>query len=335
MKTVLLLSLCAVAAAACLFVVAVLRGRNKRLLLGRMRGIGSSLSEEFGISVLCSGVGTPECIEALLMSEYTRFEAIVVLDAADAPEAFARLTARYRMIRVEWRGSQEFPAVGVRSLWRSRRRSCRRLVLVDCPQGPGHAPTDDWDAAAAVAAYDYLLPLDGRTCLLPDAVTRLVAELGEHPYGTVALVRSYLGAAVSLVSREAVLAVGGFGADWRRGIGRRNRIGLWEPLAYRTDRPNAAKRCRYETWGLALLAVGGLAAAATAAVSGRWMIAAVLVTAALAAGAVLRARQAAMRIADGRCVSVRHSAFGKIRGKFAGNRRNEKSLLKNSQYRGI
>ncbi|MDE6569771.1 MAG: hypothetical protein K2K43_04020 [Alistipes sp.] len=320
MKTVLLLVLCAVVAAACAFVGAVLRGRNKRLLLGRMHGIGSSLSEEFGISVLCSGVGTPECIEALLKSEYTRFEAVVVLDAAGASEAFARLTARYRMIRVEWRGSQEFPEIVVRSLWRSRRRSCRRLVLVDRPQGPEFAPADDWNAAAAVAAYDYLLPVDGRTCLLPDAVTRLVAELGEHPYGTVAWVRSYVGAAVSLVAREAVLAAGGFGADWRRGIGRRNRIGLWEPLAYRTDRPHAAKRCRYATWGLGLLVVGGLAAAATATASGRWTLAAVPVTAAVVAGAVLRARQAVMRVAGGRCISIWEC---------------KKSLLKNSQYRGI
>ncbi len=295
MKTVLLLSLCAVAAAACALVRAVLRGRDKRSLLGRMHGIGSSLSEEFGISVLCSGVGTPECIEALLKSEYTRFEAIVVLDAAGAPEAFARLTSRYRMIRVEWRGSQEFPEVVVRSLWRSRRRSCRRLVLVDRPQGLESTPAGDWDAAAAVAAYDYLLPLDGRVCLLPDAVTRLVAELGEHPYGTVALVRSYVGAAVELVSRETVAAAGGFGSDWRRGIGRRNRIGLWEPLAYRKERPNATRRCRYGTWVLGLLVVGGLAAAGTAAAMGRWIIAAVSVTAAVVAGAVLRARQAVMR----------------------------------------
>ncbi len=319
MKTVLLLLLCAVSAAVCLLVRAVLRGRNKRLLLGRMHGIGSSLSEEFGLSVLCSGVGTSECIEALLASEYTRFEVIVVLDAAGAPEAFARLTARYRMIRVEWRGSQEFPTAVVRSLWRSRRRSCRRLVLVDRPQGPEYAPTDDWDAAAAVAAYDYLLPLDGCTCLLPDAVTRLVAELGEHPYGTVALVQSYIGPTVSLVSREAVSAAGGFGSDWRSGIGRRNRIGLWEPLAYRTDRPNAAKRRRHGTWVLWLLTLGGLAAAATAAAAGRWAIAAVLVTVAVVAGAALRIRQAVMHLAGGRCVSDWHPAIWKNSGKIRRN----------------
>lgn len=295
MRLLLLLLLCAVAAAACLLVRAVLRGRDKRRLLGRMHGIGSSLSEEFGISMLCSGVATAECIEALLKSEYTRFEAVVVLDTAGAPEAFARLTARYRMIRVEWRGSQEFPTAVVRSLWRSRRRSCRRLVLVDRPQEPDSAPADDWDAAAAVAAYDYLLPLDGRVCLLSDAVTRLVAELGEHPCGTVALVRSYIGPPVSLISREAVAAAGGFGSDWRRSIVRRNRIGLWEPLACRIDRPNAAQRRRRKTWGFGLLSVGGLAAAGTAAAAGRWTIAAVLATVAVVAGAVLRVGQAVKR----------------------------------------
>jgi len=135
MRIGLLVLLCAVVAAVCLFLRAVLRGRDKRSLLRNAHGIGSSMSEDFGISVLCSGIDVPERIEALLVSEYTRFEVIVVIDAAGFPEEFAVLTARYRMIRVEWQGSQELRTTGVRSLWRSRRRSCRRLVLVDRPQG--------------------------------------------------------------------------------------------------------------------------------------------------------------------------------------------------------
>lgn len=306
MRLGLLVLLCAVGAAACIVLRAVLRGRDKRSLLRNAHGIGSSLSEDFGISVLCSGIDAPERIEALLASEYTRFEVIVVLDAAGFPEEFAALTARYRMMRVEWQGSQEFRTAGVRSLWRSRRRSCRRLVLVDRPQGTvDDEAVADWNAAAAVSSYDWLLPLSERVSLLPDAVTRLVAELGEYPAGTLAVVRSHIGVPVSLVARDVVTDAGGFGARWARGIPRRSRSDLWEPLAYRADRTDAARSCRKAArllrWSLAAAFVlTGWSAAA-----GDWIWAAVASTAAVVAGAASCARQAVARIAGGRCVGLR------------------------------
>ena len=292
MKVVLLLLLCAVGAAACLVLRSVLRGRDKRLLLRDAHGIGSSLSEGIGISVLCSGIDTPERIDALLGSEYTRFEAVVVLDAGGYPEEFTQLTARYRMIRVEWHGSQELPTAGIRSLWRSRRRSCRRLVLVDRPQGAGESASEasaaDWRAAASVAAYDYLLPLDGRTALLPDAVMRLVAELGEHPAGAVDVVRSRIGMPVVLVARDVVIEAGGFGKRLLRQVPRRRRLDLWEPLA---GRPDAAKRLRTETLVLRAAVIVAFAATGWAAVAGYWTGAAVTATAAVVAGAAACGRQ--------------------------------------------
>ncbi|MCM1351685.1 MAG: hypothetical protein NC250_03000, partial [Alistipes senegalensis] len=75
-------------------------------------------------------------------------------------------------------------------------------------------------------------------------------------------------------------------------------------------------RCRYGTWGLGLLSVGGWAAAGTAAAAGRWTIAAVLATVAVVAGAVLRVGQAVRRIAGRRCamtdIPLRKNS-GKIR----------------------
>ena len=314
MKIGLLVLLCGVTVLAVLRLRQVLRGRDKRRLLARAHGIGSNASEEFGISVLCSGVDAPERIEALLHSEYPRFEVIVVLDAAAAPEAFALLTARYRMMRVEWRDAQAVPPTGIRSLWRSRRRSCRRLVLVDRPQGAlpltapahrwlhprwyarerGHA---DWNAAAVVAAYDYLLPLAGAVVLLPDAVTRLVAELGEYPAGTLSVVRARLGVPVSLYARERVAEAGGFGAPALRRIPRRNRAELWEPLARRIEGPEEGEGVadrsaaagdrpdRRSPWMLS--AVGMLASGGWTAATGHWVSAAVLATGAVLSGVAL------------------------------------------------
>ncbi len=306
MRIGLLVLLCAVVAAVCLFLRAVLRGRDKRSLLRNAHGIGSSMSEDFGISVLCSGIDVPERIEALLVSEYTRFEVIVVIDAAGFPEEFAVLTARYRMIRVEWQGSQELRTTGVRSLWRSRRRSCRRLVLVDRPQGTAeNEVAADCNAAAAVSSYDWLLTLRGRACLLPDAVTRLVAELGEYPVGKLLLVRSHLGVPVTLIARDVVTDAGGFGARWLRGIPWRSRSDIWEPLACRTDRTDAARSCRRVTWRLRLALVVSFVLVGWAAVAGHWIWAAVAATAAVVLGAVSCARQAMMRIAGDRCVNLR------------------------------
>ena len=88
----------------------------------------------------------------------------------------------------------------------------------------------DFDAAASVATYDYLLPVRAGCFLLPGSVERLVAELGEGRPGSLDLIRSPLGEPAALLSREAVVAAGGFGMRPLRGIPRCRRRMLWEPL---------------------------------------------------------------------------------------------------------
>lgn len=311
MKILLLIVLLTLAVAGTAVLGKVLRGRNKRLLLAGAHGIDCNLSEAFGISVLCSGIDAPERIDALLASEYARFEVIAVLDAAGYPEEFARLTARYRMIRVEWPGSSEFPQVRIRSLWRSRRRTCRRFVLVDRPMF-GEVPQllssgsperagrlADWHAAASVAAYDYLLPLAGAVTLLPDAVTRLVAELGEYPAGRIGWVRSRVGVPVQLVHREVLLDAGGFGSLRRHRIPRAARRTLWEPLACR----EAGSQKRHGRWLRMGLAAAFVAAGCTAA-AGWWIGAAVAATAAWLAATAICTRQAVLRMSGGRCRAI-------------------------------
>ncbi len=314
-----------------------LRGGERRRLFGEAHGIGCSLSEEFGISVLCSGVSAPEQVAALLATEYTRLEVIVVLDARDRPEAFAALVARYRMIRVEWRGSTEFPNEGIRALWRSRRRSCRRFVLVDRQQGEAGLfrqrggrreertiRIGDWNAAAAVSAYDYLLPLEGGQTLLADAVPRLVAELGAVVPPRCG-VRSLTGSRIRIVEREYAAAAGGFGAPIWRTLPRSRRITLWEPLAccshhpqplpeegefpvehavFDNRPPRPADGSRNPLQFPALAAAAALTATAAAAAAGWWIAAACCATAAVAAGVLLLARQSVLRASHGRCLHL-------------------------------
>ena len=260
MLIVLLLLLAAVAAAALALLWLVVRGHNKRLLLAGSHAVASDTPGGIGISVLCSGVHAQEQVENLLSAEYAHYEVIVVLDSLRYPVEFAAFTARYRMIRVEYALSEELPVTGVRALGRSRKRRFRRLVLVDRAQD---TPAGDFDAAAEVAAYDYVLPVREGQFLLPDAVVRLVAEVGARGVGGCDCVRARIGEPAVLLSREAVVAAGGFARRPGKAVPwRRQRIGLQEVLR--------------------VVPAAALAAAIVAAVwTGRWPAAAVLLTAAL------------------------------------------------------
>ena len=308
----LLFLLLAAAVAAVTVLWLVVRGRNKRLLLAASHATAGDAPDGIGISVLCSGVRTQEQVENLLSVEYARYEVVVVLDSLRYPAEFAALSTRYHMIRVEYALSEELPVPGVRALGRSRKRRFRRLVLVDRVQD---TPDGDFDAAAGVAAYDYVLPVREGHYLLPGAVGRLVAEVGEQGAGTCDFVRSRIGEPASLLSREAVVAAGGFAARAGKNVPRRRRRNLWEPVFHKPQIvPHSAPQpvsqpvsqsAPYSALqsvsqpvpkphsGLRAVAALLLAAAVVAAVwTGWWPAAAVLVTAALvwcAAGCVLLA----------------------------------------------
>ncbi|WP_418665752.1 hypothetical protein [Alistipes sp.] len=242
MKPILLLLFAATAACVGALLPLISRARSKRLLLNAVRRASSDAPDGIGISVLCSGVTDAAQIENLLSPEYSRYEVIVVLDARRHAAEFAALTARYRMIRVEWVCSGELEVSGVRALGRSRRRCFRRLVLVDRAQD---SEAGDFDAAASVATYDYLLPVRAGCFLLPGSVERLVAELGEGRPGSLDLIRSPLGEPAALLSREAVVAAGGFGMRPLRGGGPpppRSRPSRWYGPAGSAPRGSRAER---------------------------------------------------------------------------------------------
>ena len=157
------------------------------------------------------------------------------------------------------------------------------------------ARTDPLDAAASVATYDYLLPVRAGCFLLPGSVERLVAELGEGRPGSLDLIRSPLGEPAALLSREAVVAAGGFGMRPLRGIPRCRRRMLWEPLL---AAPRSGVRMPGRLRGLAAASLA--AAFAAAAAAGWWTSAAALATLAL----VWAGRECAARLAGGTAFSA-------------------------------
>ena len=252
------LSFCMVATATALL-VPILRERRKSRLLAPMRGLACDAPGGIGISVLCCGVYDPEQIRNLLSVEYADYEVIAVLDAARYPEEFAALVSDYRMIRVEWTPTGELAVEGIRSIGRSRKRRFRRLVLVN---RAADTAAGDFDAAAAVAAYDYLLPVEADRWLLPGAIERLVAEAGEAPDGTVMSIRSPFGAPMRLLAREAVIAAGGYAGRPERTVPRKRRRTIWRPLMIRREKPSRLRRAAVAAL-LLLLAAGIVWAAAT------------------------------------------------------------------------
>lgn len=167
MKLALLLFFAAAAVCACTLLLLILRARERRLLAAAARAAYSDAPDGIGISVLCSGVTDPAQLENLLSSEYSRYEVVAVFDSRRQTAEFRALAARYRMIRVEWAPTGELEVAGVRALGRSRKRCFRRLVLVD---RAFDGAAGDFDAAAAVATYDYLMPVGAGQYLVPGAV---------------------------------------------------------------------------------------------------------------------------------------------------------------------
>lgn len=267
----------AAVAGACWLVLPLLRARNKRLLAARMFGTSCDASGTIGFSLLCSGVRRLSQIENLLSSEYVRSEVVVVADASLRRAFFESLIARYRMIRVEYLPSDEFPVQHVRSMWRSRRRCFRRLVLLDRSEDTS---ADDWNVAASVASYDWLIPVRDGQYLLPGVLERLSVEAGQGHPGVVGALRSWVGGSFALLSRDAVAAAGGFGPGFLRKIPCHVRRWLWEPFFYRPEFRRGSSRWRF-------LGVAALGCAIFAALwYGWWVLAALLLAGAVVLCAV-------------------------------------------------
>lgn len=267
---VIFAGLASVALAAAVGAALVARDERRRRLRAVRRGVLCDVGEGVGISLLLANAGDLCQIADLLDTEYPRCEVVAVLDGQQRAEEFRAVVAAYHLLRVDYRISRELPATGVRGLYRSRSRSFRRLVLID---RAASVAADDYDAAAGVAAYDYLLPVGPGQFLLPRAVERLAGELAEHRREPLRLIRIRAGVPAALVHRDAVVAAGGFSGRILRHIPRRACRSLYESFLYR---PAAAPAVPQKV--LAVPALLLAAAIGAAAWLGLWITASVFLT---------------------------------------------------------
>lgn len=275
MSIVLVVILTLTVAAAGTVLYLVLRGSRKRMLLSYAQGVESEMSGGIGISVLCTGVHGANQIEQLLTIEFVRYEVVVVLDSIRYPDQFADIASRYHMIQVDYTPSGDFPVKGVRAVYRSRRRSFRRLLLIDRRSGvagEGADAVNDFDVAADVASYEYVLPVREGQYLLLDSVRRLVAELGEVPEGSIDSIRACLGEPVVLVSRGAAAFARSHGRRSTTGARAGHRRLLWEPIVVSHTLPGMGRWWRVAA-GILLTAI-----IVVSLVAQWWALAAVSVT---------------------------------------------------------
>ena len=248
----------AVSAAVCVVALAALwrlwRGRREgEWLRGRMAGFCDA-ADGAGISLLYTGIRDAGEAAELLAEEYARYEVIVVADSETQAPLLEELKRRYALAAVDYRPGTELPVFGVRGLYRSQSRGFRRLVLIDRERS---APTDDWDAAAEVASFDWLLPLRAGERLLPTGLCRLAAEVNRDARRTVRVVTSTVGVPALMIAWEELAAIGGFSPRLLLRVHRSHRRQVGEAVL-RSVVPPPGGRPRFGVAALAVVwAAGG------------------------------------------------------------------------------
>ena len=201
----------------------LLRDECQRRIAGLWMLSGSDPLGEPGVSLLVDFDTDEQTLESLLSLDYLRYEVIVAGDVA-TDSRLAWVVRRYAMIEV----SERVDGEGLhhpRRLFRSRRRSYRRLVVVDTdsPIVAGRM-----DCALSVRTFDRVVVVERGVRLLPDALRVLVwraCEVTDAEVVTAPLLGSYgimgavaemwgfvgwRGGDVALVDGERVVSAGGF-----------------------------------------------------------------------------------------------------------------------------
>lgn len=259
----------AVAVSAVMFAVRVARGVEKERLMMMSQASSCAPVGNIGVSLICAEPSGIDAVSAALAATYPMSEVIVVVDSVRDGDTAAAIIGRYGLVAVDYEPCGSLHVAGVRRLYRSRCRACRRLVMLDMAHGDLSAM---YDAAAGVASYDYLLPVPCGATVRPYAVGRMASEAGMYPCYSVAAVRSTLGEPLAMVALEPLAECGGFRnlrGVLAGGCGRVCRID--EPLADRSAGATPPVR----SLGAAATAVSTAAMVVAAVASGSAMAGAI------------------------------------------------------------
>lgn len=161
-----------------------------------------------GCSILCRNIRHIQDIQALLCSEYDRYEIIITMDTNLQPELFHDIVKQFKMIRVTPPDSSDLRHSPIRQLYRSRQRCFRRLILLDKGQTTSY---DDFNAATTIASFDYLLPFNCSSTLRHHAIEDIAIILANlsNSRSPINLIRSTADNSL-IFRRSAIVEAGGF-----------------------------------------------------------------------------------------------------------------------------
>ncbi len=189
------------------FAVRTARGEDKERLMMMSQASVSAPVGNIGVSLICAEPSCADDVSAMLGTAYPMSEVIVVVDSLRDADTAAAIVERYGLVAVDYVPCGSLHVAGVRRLYRSRCRTCRRLVMLDMVHGESASMCD---AAAGVASYDYLLPIPFGAKVRPYAAGRMASEAGFHPCYSVAAVVTALGVPLTMVALETLVECGGF-----------------------------------------------------------------------------------------------------------------------------
>ncbi len=195
------------AVCAAVFALRVARGEEKARLMMMSQASVSAPVGNIGVSLVCVEPSCTDAVSSMLAATYPVSEVIAVVDSVRDGDIAAAIIGHYGLVAVDYVPCGSLHVVGVRRLYRSRCRACRRLVMLDMAHGDAAAM---YDAAAGVASYDFLLPVPCGASVRPYAVGRMASEAGFHPSYSVAAVVTSLGVPLAMVALEPLVECGGF-----------------------------------------------------------------------------------------------------------------------------
>ena len=143
-----------------------------------------------GISAVVEYPDTTAPLMALLEERYPRSEAIIIIDLQESRPIFEELIQLFHLVKVNHTHLK-----GVRTLYRSRHRTFKRVVMVDLPTEQRFHTTS---IAKRVASFDYVLHLPGECQIEYNTLTYCANIIALHPTTNAISLKSIIGAGAHL-----------------------------------------------------------------------------------------------------------------------------------------
>jgi hypothetical protein len=206
-----------------------------------------------GCSVICYEVNDIDQIESLLLTEFYRYEVVAVIDSHLYPDIFHDIVKRYGLVAVNSAVSDELPHHNIRTLYRSRQRRHRRIVLIDEAYT---SPCHSLNCATLVASFDYIIPLNASMRMLNRAIESVAILIAENEVRDFAAIRSSADDECYIFKREYIISRKGFTTNLLRNTSNGQIVSTPIPLTYSIQTMQHKLRSIARTASIIILLIG-------------------------------------------------------------------------------